>query len=243
MSTDVLNALMTNGFGARKAPTVTPAPRQAAQVAEPAAAATEDGPGFDAFAQRYPAEAAWIKQSALKGFDFACDMYACAKRRGDLSAGQIDAVRRCIDKSKAFEARRAAEAQAQETAPVVTVARVEEAFSAAMASGINRPKLRLDVFTFKPAPAGGANAGALYVTEAERDGAYLGKVKGGRFLKTRDCTPEQEAAIVAAASNPGAAAVAYGQRTGSCAVCGQELTAGDSLERGIGPICAKRFGW
>jgi hypothetical protein len=237
MSADVLNALMSAGFGARKAPTIAPAVRPAAPVA------TEEGPGFDAFAERHPDEAAWIRQAALKGFNFACDMYACVKRGSSLSMGQLDAVRRCVEKSKAFEARRAAEAVAQEVAPVITVARIEEAFAAAKDSGIKRPKLRLDVFRFAPAPAGGANAGAIYVTEAERDGAYLGKVKGGRFIKTRECTADQEAAIVAAASNPGAAAVAYGQRTGTCAICGHELTAGESLDRGIGPICAQRFGW
>lgn len=34
----------------------------------------------------------------------------------------------------------------------------------------------------------------------------------------------------------------FGIRTGVCAICGIPLTNLDSLERGIGPVCAKRFG-
>lgn len=33
----------------------------------------------------------------------------------------------------------------------------------------------------------------------------------------------------------------FGIRTGVCAICGIPLTNLDSLERGIGPVCAKRF--
>jgi hypothetical protein len=37
--------------------------------------------------------------------------------------------------------------------------------------------------------------------------------------------------------------VAYGRATGSCSCCGRELTDPVSIEAGIGPICAGRFGF
>jgi hypothetical protein len=37
--------------------------------------------------------------------------------------------------------------------------------------------------------------------------------------------------------------VAYGKRTGACSCCGRELTNGESIDRGIGPICAEKYGW
>ena len=36
-------------------------------------------------------------------------------------------------------------------------------------------------------------------------------------------------------------AEAFGQRTGICAMCGAVLTNPESVERGIGPICAGKF--
>lgn len=41
--------------------------------------------------------------------------------------------------------------------------------------------------------------------------------------------------------DPKAAAVAYGQESGTCAVCGRTLTTPESLARGMGSTCASRF--
>lgn len=38
-------------------------------------------------------------------------------------------------------------------------------------------------------------------------------------------------------------AIAYGKKFGRCAVCNRELTDEESIERGIGPVCADRMGW
>jgi hypothetical protein len=114
------------------------------------------------------------------------------------------------------------------------------AFGKAKQAGIRRPKLRLDVFTFSPASADGKNAGALYVKEGE---TYLGKIAGGKLFASRDCSQENKDRILAVAADPEQAAVAYGKRFGQCSVCARELTNEDSINRGIGPICAERFGW
>ena len=42
-------------------------------------------------------------------------------------------------------------------------------------------------------------------------------------------------------ANPDAAMKVQGQRTGSCCMCGRELTNAESRARGIGPICAGKW--
>ena len=71
----------------------------------------------------------------------------------------------------------------------------------------------------------------------------MGKIIGGKLFATRECTQEASDRILAVSSDPHGAAVAYGQKFGSCAVCGRELTDHTSIERGIGPICAGKYGW
>ena len=115
------------------------------------------------------------------------------------------------------------------------------ALNTAIANGLRRPKLRLGDFTFALAPASGKNAGAVYVTTAEK--VYLGKLAEGKFFGTRECAPATETAIIAAVVDPYAAAVAHGHLTGSCSCCGRELTNEESVRLGIGPICRAKFGW
>jgi hypothetical protein len=40
--------------------------------------------------------------------------------------------------------------------------------------------------------------------------------------------------------DPMAAAVRYGKLTGTCSICGRQLTDEDSVDRGIGPVCLKK---
>jgi len=115
---------------------------------------------------------------------------------------------------------------------------VLEAFDRARAAGIASPGLRLGDFVFKAAPPAGRNAGAIYVT---RRRIYLGKIVYGRFQPVSDCDQATADAIVAAAVDPLAAAVAYGMTTGRCSCCGRLLTDPESVRVGVGPICAARY--
>jgi Family of unknown function (DUF6011) len=183
------------------------------------------------FCAKHPEEAAWI-EARQHDFEFAANMRSAIHRFGSLLGTQLDGIRKCMAANKAAAARPAG--------PEVNVGKIEEAFSSAMGDGIARPKLRLDAFLFKPAPSSGKNAGAIYVMEEE---TYLGKIIAGRFTKSRDCSDDQQARIIASAADPEKAAIAYGLRTGRCSVCNQELTNEDSLSIGIGPICRERMGW
>jgi len=189
-----------------------------------------------------PAEAAWMESSAPR-FEFAKSMLDALNKYGHLTERQMSTVQRLTVQDAERQAARAVEQAARaESAPVVSVEAIEVAFNTAKQAGIKFPKLRLDAFMFSPASETSKNAGAVYV-KSKGDGVYLGKVMGGRLFTSRDCTPEAQERIVAVASDPKQAAIAYGQKFGSCAVCGRELTDSDSVDRGIGPICASKYGW
>lgn len=201
-----------------------------------AEAATSREVEINAWQAANPAEWAWIQANAGR-FDFATAMAVDLGKFGRLTPGQFAAVQRCIAKDAA---RKVAAVERAANAPAISIERVEQAFGKALTNGLKNPKLRLAGFTFSPAKASSANAGALYVKTGE---TYLGKIMGGKFLAARECTPEQQAEVLAVASDPSGAAIAYGRRTGNCACCGRTLTKGESIDRGIGPICAETFGW
>jgi hypothetical protein len=102
--------------------------------------------------------------------------------------------------------------------------------------------LRLDGFAFSLAGANSVNAGGIYVKEAA-EGTYLGKIMAGRFQRSRDCNDTISAMIVAAAADPANAAKAYGKKFGKCSICARDLSDAESVERGIGPVCASKFGF
>jgi hypothetical protein len=189
-----------------------------------------------------PAETAWMESSAPR-FEFAKSMLDALNKYGSLTEKQMATVQRLTVQSAERQAQYQVERQAKaETAPQVSVEAIEVAFKTAKGAGIKFPKLRLEGFVFSPAGENSSNAGAVYIKNKE-DGVYLGKVMGGKLFTSRDCTVEAKERIVAVATDPKQAAIAYGQKFGSCAVCGRALTDSESVDRGIGPICAGKYGW
>lgn len=179
-----------------------------------------------AFTTEHPDVVMWIGEN-MGTSEFAASLARQFDERGTLSQKQIEAVRSGAARSKAAA-----------PAAAIDVAQIVAAFDRAMGRGIQKPTMRLDSFRFKSAGEEGRNAGAIYVTE---EGQYLGKIMGGRFLRSAECTPDQEGRIVTAASNPEQAAEAYGRRTGCCSICGLKLTAAESIARTIGPICYDKY--
>lgn len=194
------------------------------------------------FAAQHPAAWAWIEGSKAS-FDFARSMHDAILKFGSLTPNQLAACERAAVKFAAAVAARAEQrAQTVAAAPVIDMTKIEAAFGSALASGLKSPKLRIGALVISPAKATSANAGALYVKARGQDGAYFGKIMGGKFLKSRECDAETEALIVETAKDPLAAAVAYGKATGICSCCGAELTNKLSIELGIGPICRSKWG-
>jgi hypothetical protein len=119
------------------------------------------------------------------------------------------------------------------------------AFEAAKSKGAKRLTLRFDGINVKP----NRDLTALWVTsQSETEMGdygmkpkYLGKVTpAGCDSRLSD---DVKAIIMGAAQDPLNAAIRYGKLSGECSCCGRELTDPRSIERGIGPICATKFGW
>lgn len=181
---------------------------------------------------------------AVEGHRFAASMVEAVNQYGFLTERQLEAAKRTVADAEARKAERAAFAQKAVTeAKAIDVSKIVAAFAVAMGNDVKRPKLRLDTFKFSRAPDTGKNAGSIYVTRIEGD-EYLGRVTPeGQFIKNRSCTEEEEQRILAAASDPAAAAVAYGKREGRCSICALPLTNHESIDLGIGPICASKWGF
>lgn len=233
--------------GAGKRTFKTPADQRARSRATAAAReakkaeakAAEIAAQVEAWKADHPDVWSWMDGSI---FEFAVSMREALERWGSLTDKQIAACHRCIGK---LNAAKVAAAERVETAKTIDMSKIEAAFARAGAS-LKFPKLRVAGFSIYPAGAASKNAGSLYVRGLAADKSedvYLGKIAGGKFIRSRDCSAEQEAKILEVAADPQAAAVAYGKLTGSCACCGRHLENAESVARGIGPICAEKFGW
>lgn len=198
------------------------------------------------WAEENPEATAWIEQNRAS-FAFAESLYYALQQYGSLTDGQLNAIESCKRKSAERQAAYQTErTQREERAEVVDLSKVEAAFARAKSTGLQWPRLRLGKYNLKPAGERSANPGAIYVTarpSEEADGSYLGKVIGGKFSPSRECTPDMQKDLMVMMADPAKAAVTFGRLTGHCAICGRLLEKGESVERGIGPICAERFGW
>ena len=208
------------------------AERKAAQIAEQ----------VELFKVEHADDFAWMTAKA-GSFDFATSMLVALTKYGSLTEKQHATVTRLRLADAERQAARKAEAEARAAnAPVVNADRIEQAFATAQGNGVKKPRMVLNGFKISMAPAHGRNAGALYVVRVEDD-QYLGKIMDGRFSRVRECDAETEAQVVRVVNDPKGEAIAYGQRTGNCCICNRELTNHASIDAGIGPICAERFGW
>lgn len=197
---------------------------------------------IEAFKTAHPAEYAWMVKSAPK-FEFAANMLANIRQWGSLTEKQLAACTRSAEKLAVSKQAKEASAPAADTAGVD---RLKLAFDTAIAKSqakgrtLKMPRITIGGIVISPAKATSANPGAIYVKEA---GQYLGKIKDGRFFAAYECTAEQEKRVLAFVADPKAAAIAYGIETGVCCICNATLTNKVSIEAGIGPICATKFGW
>jgi len=207
--------------------------------------ATSEADNVVEFSKAYPAVWAWIDGNV--NFEFAASMRAAVAKYGYLTEKQMAACERLSAKDVARKAEDVARIEAAPAADSAGIDRLKAAFdkaaahTAAKARGltVRNPKITIGGMTISPAKANSKNPGALYVKES---GNYLGKIADGKFIASRDCTPEQQTQVLAFIADPAQAAKVYGQETGTCCICNAELRSEWRL-RGIGPICAEKFGW
>jgi hypothetical protein len=186
------------------------------------------------FATSHPAEFNWITTEAAKGNSFAQNCLWGIRRYGQPTANMIAAVQRNLQPS--------AKTTTEPTA--VDSTRLRERFDHAFKVGrLKFPKLHFGQFVISRAPDTGRNPGALYVKSKDNGGTYLGMVKNTGFTASRDCDPETAKTVLALIADPFSTIDGYGRRTGNCACCGRTLTAQESVDSGIGPICRAKWGF
>ena len=190
-----------------------------------------------------PVEAEWLREPVKGDFTFHADMLAALVKYGELTERQEAAVRNAAAKSAARKLQWAADrAERDAGAAVLSLDKIRTGFDSAVRF-LKRPKLRIADIQFSLAPATGRNAGCIYVVRANDD-TYLGKItQDDKFITSRDCTAADSETVARVAADPAAAATAHGHEFGNCSCCGRELTNPESVARGIGPICAERWGW
>jgi len=202
----------------------------------------------------HPAEMEWLRNRVHSSqyqtaSSFAESLWDGFQRYGSLTDRQLAAVTKIVEQDKARQSEREAARQAQAAAAPSMAGegftKLVDSFKHAKAAGLKYPKIRIAEFVISMASDTSKNPGCLYIKSGNGfEAPYMGKVTPeGRFLKGRDCTPEQEARIVQIGQDPLAEAVAHGKKTGRCSCCGAELTNALSISLGIGPICREKFGW
>lgn len=206
------------------------AERKEQQAAEAAAAKQAAG---EAWAAAHPVEFKWMVANA-GSFDFALKMLGALAQYGNLTEGQFAAVQRCAQRD-------AERAQAQAAAVATPVAVPADAIDVrslkgyyAVPDGETRLKLRV-----KHPGKDSKYHGWVFVDDGAHYGSgqkYGSQRPGGVY---NGIVREQLRAILA---DPLAAQIAYGKLTGVCGHCGRPLEDEASVARGIGPVCAEKFG-
>lgn len=225
------------GFFERK---TSPETRLAAKVARDTKKSNQEKENIESFQKFYPTQWEWLNKNL--SFSFAASLMGNLVKYGSLTENQISAIDKCIARKVSLSDRnnqRKTEAiQKVENAPKVSVDKLMECFSKARSNGLKKPILRFEMFQ---ASLDRRDSNLVWLNNGFDN--RLGRIQNGKFVAGRDCSPEQANAIEAALNDPLAAAIAYGKRIGACSCCGLTLTNSVSIERGIGPICAEKFGF
>ena len=163
---------------------------------------------------------------------FAKSLVDQVARKGSLSDKQLFAASAMLAKIEKNKADRKSNMISLDVSKILAV--LDKADPA-----MKTPKIRVGDFVFSKPASHSKNAGSLYIKQL---GEYIGKVTGGYYLPVGNVSKDTVAEIQEICKDPMESAVAYGRRTGNCAVCARELTVKESIDRGIGPICADKLG-
>ena len=190
-----------------------------------------------AFTEQYTEEV-----KALHAFaqwsDFAASLLSSFQTYGSLTDRQLASIQSMMVKQAEKDAARNA-AKASNSGNV-DMAAIHAIFATAQANGLKKPKFYAGDIKISMAPSHGANAGALYVV---RDpDIYQGKIVGTEFKASGSAKADTLTLLQALAADPSSYARATGKLTGQCCCCGRTLTDPESIEAGIGPICASKWG-
>lgn len=207
----------------------------------------------DQFAADHPVEAKWLNDTIerirhtgkAQGYlAFLLDLRTASVKYGRLTENQLASIAKGIARDAEFAAQRVE--KAADPKAVLDVTAIRTVLQ-------TRKKVTVALFTFSLAPDHGSNPGAIYVKD---NGQYVGKIArdASTFVPGRDFDPSRLPALAEALANPAEAVKTDAARrakalaedptlTVPCGCCGIELTNPISIARGIGPICAGKWGF
>jgi len=177
-------------------------------------------------------------------FDFIAKMSEAITEFGWLTDNQLAAVQKC--KAKSDERQATWKAKRETDAVAIDCSKIEQAFDRARANGLSRKlKLHFPHFNISPDRNGTLWVNSLTHTNDRGLPAAFGKIVDGKLTTFRLATPEIVEEIKAFAADPASNARVTGKRKdfGICCCCGATLTDPKSIEAGIGPICASKWGF
>jgi hypothetical protein len=203
-----------------------------------------------AYAAAQPAAWAWMQ--ANPNFEFARDMAHAVGQYGSLTEGRQAAVDRCVARDAAKQEARADRAQQAASAEFPNL---RAAFQALLDKGVRKAQMTAGEINVSLASMAGKNPGALYVKDGDE---YAGKIVGTTFRPAFACKPDLLARLTLIEADPTAAVIAHAKQTAErlaaaaangekltlpCGCCGLTLSNPVSIARGIGPICAGKWGF
>jgi hypothetical protein len=165
--------------------------------------------------------------------DFAASLVNQFDAKGQLSEKQLFSASAMLTK---IESKKEERQEVKKNLISLDVSRIKAILDKAE---VMFPKIRVGDLVFSKASEESKNAGGIYIKYQKE---YIGKVLGGYYLPFNNPSDEVVEQIKEVCKDPLESAIAYGKRTGNCAVCSRDLTRHDSIDRGIGPICAERLG-
>ncbi len=172
------------------------------------------------FADDHPEAVKWLEANAETN-NFAASLLGALKRYGSLTEGQLGAVQRNLEREGGFN----------ETD--LDISPLLKGWYA-----VPDGDTRLKLFVRRP----GKNSkwhGHIYVD----DGGYYGNRKTyGKQAPGSTYQGDVVDALKAILKDPKAAQAAYGHLTGTCGRCGRPLEDEASVARGLGPVCATKWG-
>jgi Family of unknown function (DUF6011) len=165
----------------------------------------------------------WLNRGLQRGNDFCTSLINAVNKFGELTPGQYAAVKRGIEKDSE---RRASAPAALLFPKIEQLVRVENM------------KLHLGV-----CKATMFQSGVVAIVSPTFGAGFYGTIQiGGEFRRARACTDEIVKVLQDVEARGLAAVKEIGIATGRCCVCSRMLTDPESIEQGIGPICADKAG-
>jgi len=184
-----------------------------------------------AFLASRPDVVKWLDHGCATGVQFAVSLQSSLFKYGSWTEGQLAAVERCIEKFNSFKAHDAEKKKA--TQSDIDLTDVPSGLYM-VPDGETNLRVRVRHATR------GSWTGWTFVD----DGAEYGSRRNyGRQDPAPGATynGKMQDQLRAIAADPKEAMARYGRETGQCGVCGRPLEDPESVARGIGPVCAKKF--